>query len=105
MAVLSSVAGFMADSLSEVPGQFPDPQTQTQAGPFVEGAHPPVIRLPGRAQPEPVRLRPERAAALLCTHSADTRRCACFEPGGGEVYIGYDECRALAEDGQRVSQR
>jgi hypothetical protein len=105
MAVLASVAGFLADNLSEVPGHYPDPMPQAEASPFVNGAPPPVIQLPGRSQPEPVRLRPEREAALLCTHSAENRRCACFEPGGGEVYISYDACRALAENGQRVSQR
>lgn len=105
MAVLASAAGFLADNLSEVPGQYPDRYGQAAPDPFVESAPPPTVRLPGRAEPEPVRLSPSREASLLCTHSAETRRCACFEPGGGEVYIGFEACRALADRDHQVSQR
>ena len=105
VAVLVSVAGFLADNLTEMPGQYPQAFTPAQSSPFVKGASAPRIQLPGRAQPEPVRLRPDRESVLLCTHSTETRRCACFEPGGGEVYIAYEDCRALAENGPRVGQR
>lgn len=108
MAVLSSVAGYLADNLSEVPAQFPDsyPRHAQPGGPspFVEGAPPPRIQLPGTAEP-PARQRPNREATLLCTHAAESRRCACFEPAGGEVYIAYEECKTLAGRNPIVSQR
>lgn len=37
--------------------------------------------------------------ALVCAHSVDTGRCACYEPDGARADIGPDRCRKLAERG------
>lgn len=109
MAVLASVAGFLADNLSEVPGQFPSgypARVQSEApSPFVQGGAPPRIELPASTAPQAVRQRPDRESSLLCTYSPETRRCSCFEPTGGEVYIRPERCRELAGRNPRVSQR
>jgi hypothetical protein len=109
MAVLASMAGYLADSLSEVPAQFPENPAervqQARTSPFVEDAPPPRIELPQSAAPAAERQRPDREATLLCTHQVETRRCHCFEPAGGEVYIGYERCKELSDRTPRVSQR
>jgi hypothetical protein len=109
MAVLASVAGYLADNLSEVPAQFPDHPAeraqQAQPGPFLDAAPPPHIELPQSTEPEPRPPGRDRHARLLCTHQVETRRCHCFEPAGGEVYIGYERCKELADRNPRVSQR
>jgi len=109
MAVLASVAGYLADNLSEVPAQFPESPAervqQARPSPFADDAAPPRIELPRSAAPEAVRQRPDRDATLLCTHQVETRRCHCFEPAGGEVYIGYERCKELSDRTPRVSQR
>jgi restriction system protein len=108
MAVLASAAGYLADNLSGVPGQFPDSYSErvqpARPSPFIEGAPPPRIDLPGVAAPQATRRRPDRESSLLCTYSAETRRCACFEPAGGEVYIRHERCRDLAGRNPRISQ-
>ncbi|MDX1380330.1 MAG: nuclease-related domain-containing protein [Xanthomonadales bacterium] len=114
MSVLASAAAYLADNLSEVPAQFPDHPVewpaqrvqQAQPSPFVDGPPPPRIELP-RSTPaaDAAPRRPDRETTLLCTHQAETRRCHCFEPAGGEVYIGYERCRELSDHTNRVSQR
>ena len=42
--------------------------------------------------------------SLLCAYSADTGRCACYEPGGARVDIEAAACRTLAERGSVLRQ-
>jgi len=42
--------------------------------------------------------------SLICAHSADTGRCACYEPGGARVEIDAARCRDLAERGSVLKQ-
>lgn len=109
MSVLASAVGYLADNLSEVPAQFPDHPAgrvqQARPSPFLEGSPPPRIELPQSTAPAAAPRRPDRETTLICTHQVETRRCHCFEPAGGEVYIGYERCKELADRTNRVSQR
>ena len=42
--------------------------------------------------------------SLLCAYSADTGRCACYEPGGARVDIEAAACRNLAARGSVLRQ-
>jgi restriction system protein len=42
--------------------------------------------------------------SLICAWSVDTRRCACFGPGGSKVDLGLEKCRSLAERGSILKQ-
>jgi hypothetical protein len=42
--------------------------------------------------------------SLLCAYSADTNRCACYDPGGSRVELGLERCRELAERGSVLKQ-
>lgn len=42
--------------------------------------------------------------SLTCAWSADTGRCACYEPDGDKVEMALDACRALAERGSILKQ-
>jgi restriction system protein len=42
--------------------------------------------------------------SLLCAYSADTGRCACYEPGGARIDIEAAACRTLAERGSVLRQ-
>jgi hypothetical protein len=35
--------------------------------------------------------------SLYCGYSSDTMRCACYDPKGVKVAMGFEECRALAD--------
>jgi len=41
-------------------------------------------------------------ASLKCGYAAESRRCACYGPGGRRAALDYDSCRALAD---RISNR
>ncbi len=57
---------------------------------------------PDAAGEESMRARWEES--LVCSHSVDTGRCACYEPGGARAEIDPGRCRDLAERGS-VLQR
>jgi hypothetical protein len=42
--------------------------------------------------------------SLACAHSADTGRCACYDPQGERVTVSAAECRELAERGSILKQ-
>lgn len=42
--------------------------------------------------------------SLRCAWSADTGRCACYEPGGERVELSAGKCRELAERGSVLKQ-
>jgi hypothetical protein len=42
--------------------------------------------------------------ALVCAHSADTGRCACYDPEGERVALSPARCRELAERGSILKQ-
>ena len=42
--------------------------------------------------------------SLTCAYSADTGRCACYEPGGERADLGPDKCQELAERGSILKQ-
>ncbi|HMB58939.1 MAG TPA: hypothetical protein VKN35_03410, partial [Xanthomonadales bacterium] len=37
--------------------------------------------------------------SLICAHSSDTGRCACYEPGGDKASLNDQRCRELANKG------
>lgn len=37
--------------------------------------------------------------ALRCAYSADTGRCACYEPDGSKIDLGPEKCQSLSERG------
>jgi hypothetical protein len=41
---------------------------------------------------------------LICSYSADTGRCACYETSGEKAEIAADRCKALAERGSVLQQ-
>jgi hypothetical protein len=42
--------------------------------------------------------------ALICANSAETGRCACYEPGGSKVDLEPGKCQSLAERGSVLKQ-
>jgi len=36
-------------------------------------------------------------SSLICAYSADTGRCACYEPSGNRAEVGTEKCQDLAE--------
>jgi hypothetical protein len=38
-------------------------------------------------------------SSLMCAYSAESRRCACYEPQGRKAEMDYASCRALADRG------
>lgn len=42
--------------------------------------------------------------SLVCAWSADSGRCACYEPGGPKVNVDPQKCRELAERGSVLKQ-
>jgi hypothetical protein len=45
-----------------------------------------------------------REEALVCAYSADTGRCACYDPTGARVELEPGRCRELAERGSVLRQ-
>jgi Nuclease-related domain len=45
-----------------------------------------------------------REDALVCAYSADTDRCACYDPAGARVELEPGRCRELAERGSVLRQ-
>lgn len=45
-----------------------------------------------------------REDSLACAYSADTGRCACYEPAGSRVELEPERCRELAERGSVLRQ-
>jgi hypothetical protein len=41
---------------------------------------------------------------LVCAYSADTGRCACYEPAGAKVRIQQQRCEELAQRGSILQQ-
>ena len=42
--------------------------------------------------------------SLVCAYSADTGRCACYDPDGARVDLDDSKCRSLAERGSILKQ-
>lgn len=109
---------------------YPEQVAEEDKSPFVEHAAPPRITLPSTAatmveagklsgghQQSPDHSRGdapnkrqagERLAwtsALMCTLSADARRCSCFEPGGEKAEVGFEDCRVFAENLKEMVNR
>ena len=41
---------------------------------------------------------------LICAHSVDTNRCACYDPDGNKIPLDAKECRRLSEKGSVLRQ-
>lgn len=61
---------------------------------------------PGQFHPDgrPKTEQEIREDSLLCAYSADTDRCACYEPVGSRVELELERCRELAERGSVLKQ-
>lgn len=57
------------------------------------------------SQPEdPASQLQRKEESLICSYSVDTRRCACYTPGGEKADITSKRCQELAERGSVLKQ-
>ena len=127
MAALVTVTGTLVQHLAEVPGRYPTRDATAGLNPFAESSTPPRIELPGvgggptvedqpgagpdlapqaPSDPKSFGTSPRRDDSVprdlasgpwLCTYSAETQSCSCYEPHGDKVDAELSRCQMVAD--------